>query len=809
VRLSGTKRARRNPRPSRPVVDIRLAAAIDETRAAPNASWVLCPAAAHFPGRCSVWLSVLATHNSNEQLLTCLAARTEAYSKVYAGVFAVDSLRDRGQLIRQLKALGVFGVVNFPSTSFIDGEAGATLTQLSLGVDREIEFLAACAKAGLRTAGVARSLDAAARLIDIGIDFLLLHAGPPSRNGRRHERELIAKVRGLTKASLPILLPLSAVVPRPTQEERQARSGDGPRNSRHKAHSVPERFLLGAAIGTGMAARAAERGGVDLLLALNAGRLRSMGAPSAACMLALRDANRLVMEFGTTEILPAASVPVLFGASALGDEDLLALVDAVAQAGFQGLVNFPSCLFLDGGYRQHMEDVGLGFEREVEMLKAGRRRGLLTLGYIRTLEEARLMARAGVDLVNIEFGWNMGGTVGVVSTLDLNEVAIEARRIIKAVRKINRHTRCLIEGGPIVTPEQMDEVCEKAGADGYIGGSTIDRVPLESAIELTTNAFKTIGRLRKQVDLLEQQLRRKVAAEALIGLGEGVRRARARVAEAIQGQLPVLIVGEPGTGRDDVARAIHEACVDPSRRMIMIECRSDAQQEIANRLFGTAKSPGLLQAAHGSTLVLKDVACLGQELQQRLLQTWRKVDRSKTDAISARIIGITSFDPSQHTERYNPELVRWLSAVRIDLPPLRERLEDLPLLIERMLRSIDDRAALDPSCYRSLLKHQWPGNITELRGVLRKSARGVGHRPILDRDVELLLKPSNPADRESFLSERDWVLEGLRRNRFRREETARYLRISRKTLYNKMLRHRLLKAPSESQQYPQGRLVHK
>src|SRR5689334_21516838 len=108
------------------------------------------------------------------------------------------------------------------------------------------------------------------------------------------------------------------------------------------------RFLLGAAIGTGMAAKAAERGGANFLLALSAGRFRSMGAPSAACMLALSDSNQMVMEFAASEILTRVSIPVFFGATTFGGGDPGPLLDAVQDAGFHGVTNFPTCIFLDG-----------------------------------------------------------------------------------------------------------------------------------------------------------------------------------------------------------------------------------------------------------------------------------------------------------------------------------------------------------------------------------------------------------------------------------------------------------------------------
>lgn len=166
----------RTSRRSGPLVRLRLAAALEEIQTLPEIYWIFCPALARFPARKSTWSSVLATHDNNETLLEHLSAcRKSLSANIYAGVLAIDPLRDTGQLIRQLKATGVAGVINFPSTSFIDGEAGTTLAQLGMGVDREIEFLKACGEAGLRTAGVAASETAATQLIRIGVDFLVLH----------------------------------------------------------------------------------------------------------------------------------------------------------------------------------------------------------------------------------------------------------------------------------------------------------------------------------------------------------------------------------------------------------------------------------------------------------------------------------------------------------------------------------------------------------------------------------------------------------------------------------------------------------
>ena len=796
-----------------PNTELRIATDTTQlSKARSSERCILCPVLARYPRtppHLAIWLSPLAAHSANEALLQVLHDARRLGPRVYAAVFAADPLRTDAALIRAIKAAGVGGVINLPSVSFIDGEAGATLDHLGLGIDREIRFLTACREAGLRIAGVAATTAAARRLLEAGADFLVVHGGAPTQADPEPDEAMRRAVSRLKSASGVPLIPLSQLAPFspvPTTLKKPRRKAVPPARN-----ALPKRgrFLLGAAIGTGMAARAAERGGADFLLALNAGRFRSMGTPSAACMLALRDPNSMVMEFGSAELLPRAAVPVFFGAGSFGTEDFATLVKSIAAAGFHGVVNFPSRLFLDGRYRQFLEESGMGFSREIDLLRQARAAGLLTLAYVSTADEARLAADAGVDIVNIEFGWNVGGTVGVDSALELQDAAAEAAEMIRAVRSIHEHARCVIEGGPIVTPEQMEEVCTTAGADGYIGGSTIDRVPLEGAIEMTTSAFKTIGSLRRQVDVLEQQLHRRVAADSLIGLSEGIAQARERVAQAMDSNAPVLIVGEPGSGRGDLAKAIHESRARQGRWLVLAECR-DAADDMELLLFGcaagalpgiSAARTGLLETARRSTLLLSDAGLLSKELQAQLLHAARNGNfwpRGATEVVplDVRFIGITRFDPALDVNqgRFDTAFAHWLGTLRIDLPPLRDRLEDLPMLAERILRASPGgaKARIEPATYRTLLSHPWPGNLRELRTVLQKSLQTARGGTISERDIATLLTRNGAPARKTFESERDWILDGLRRSRFRRGKAAQYLGISRKTLYNKMLTYKLL-----------------
>jgi len=194
-------------------IEVCLAQNLSQTEAANSATaWILCPWLGRFPETTGIWLSVLAVHDSNEGLLQALATSTKAWPKVYAGVFAVDTLRPSSQLIRCLKNAGVAGVINFPSISFIDGEAGEVFSGLSLGVDREIDFLQQCSSAGLRIAGVANSTEAAEQLSNMGVDFLIAHGGPPTRDNADPSQEAAVRVESAVRRHGTPVIPISRIL---------------------------------------------------------------------------------------------------------------------------------------------------------------------------------------------------------------------------------------------------------------------------------------------------------------------------------------------------------------------------------------------------------------------------------------------------------------------------------------------------------------------------------------------------------------------------------------------------------------------
>jgi predicted TIM-barrel enzyme len=283
-----------------------------------------------------------------------------------------------------------------------------------------------------------------------------------------------------------------------------------------------------------------------------------MGAASIATMLPLADSNRFTDRFGRREILGRVSAPVFFGACAFDPLlDIERLVAEVAAAGYYGIANFPTAIHYDGRFRAALEEARLGFGREIEMLRAARRAGLAAIGYAKTRAEVERMVAAELDVICLNFGWNAGGVRGVELDTTLDEAVHRARQMVQRVKQARSDTLCVVEGGPIVHPDDMFRVCRAARADGYIGGSTLDRVPLELSVMEATSAFKAYGLLRDASAARTKGLERAARLSRITGRSEAVRRCLARLARLGEVGIPVLLVVEAGLGRTTIARSLH------------------------------------------------------------------------------------------------------------------------------------------------------------------------------------------------------------------------------------------------------------
>ena len=254
--------------------------------------------------------------------------------------------------------------------------------------------------------------------------------------------------------------------------------------------------IVCAGAGTGISAKFIERGGADLIIVYNSGRFRMAGHSSMCGLLALGDANAIVMEMGEREILPVVQrTPVIAGVNGTDPTRVMRrFLSDVADAGFSGVNNFPTVGLFDGRIRKELEASDLGFSREVEMISIAHELGLFTIVYVFTPQEAAAMAAAGADAVIAHMGLTVGGSIGMTSedamTLDASCELVQA--IGESALAERPETFVLCHGGPIATPDDAAYVMSRSNAVGFVGASSMERLPVEEALSSTTENFKSI-----------------------------------------------------------------------------------------------------------------------------------------------------------------------------------------------------------------------------------------------------------------------------------------------------------------------------
>ena len=254
--------------------------------------------------------------------------------------------------------------------------------------------------------------------------------------------------------------------------------------------------LLGVGAGTGITAKFSEAGGADLLIIYNSGRFRMAGRGSLSGLLSYGDANAIVHEMGS-EVLPVVQhTPVLAGVCGTDPFRIMPnfLRDLKAQ-GFSGVQNFPTVGLIDGVFRQNLEETGMGYYLEVEMIREAAKLGMLTCPYVFNADDAAAMAEAGADVLVAHMGLTTKGTIGAQTALTLDDCVDRIRDIIAAGKKVNPDVLVICHGGPIAEPEDAEYVIKALPElAGFFGASSIERFAAERGIKSQTEEFKRITR---------------------------------------------------------------------------------------------------------------------------------------------------------------------------------------------------------------------------------------------------------------------------------------------------------------------------
>ncbi|QEU10977.1 phosphoenolpyruvate hydrolase family protein [Dermabacter vaginalis] len=252
--------------------------------------------------------------------------------------------------------------------------------------------------------------------------------------------------------------------------------------------------IIGGGAGTGISAKSAEAGGIDLLVIYNSGRFRMAGRGSLSGLLAYGDANGIVMEMAN-EVLPVVKhTPVLAGVNGTDPFRVMPhFLKQVKEIGFAGVQNFPTVGLIDGVFRANLEETGMGFGPEIDMIRMANELDLLTSPYVFDIEQAKEMAAAGADILVPHMGLTTSGTIGAQTALSLEEAATKVQELADAARSVNPDILCLCHGGPIANPEDAQYILDNTeGIVGFYGASSIERFPTETGIREQTEKFTQI-----------------------------------------------------------------------------------------------------------------------------------------------------------------------------------------------------------------------------------------------------------------------------------------------------------------------------
>ncbi|GIO42192.1 phosphoenolpyruvate hydrolase family protein [Paenibacillus apis] len=266
--------------------------------------------------------------------------------------------------------------------------------------------------------------------------------------------------------------------------------------AKFKAEVAGGKILLGVGAGTGITAKSSEAGGADMLIIYNSGRYRMAGRGSLAGLLAYGDANAIVVEMAS-EVLPVVNdIPVLAGVCGTDPFRVMDIyLKQLKDMGFNGVQNFPTVGLIDGVFRQNLEETGMGYDLEVEMIRKAHQLDLLTCPYVFDSEQAKAMAEAGADILVAHMGLTTKGTIGAKTALTLDDCVVKIKDIIAAGRAVRPDIMVICHGGPIAEPADAAYIMQNIpDIDGFFGASSIERFAAEKGIREQSAAFKAISK---------------------------------------------------------------------------------------------------------------------------------------------------------------------------------------------------------------------------------------------------------------------------------------------------------------------------
>jgi two-component system, NtrC family, response regulator AtoC len=583
--------------------------------------------------------------------------------------------------------------------------------------------------------------------------------------------------------------------------------------------------MVGAAIGSGLSAKSAMNGNADFLMVLSAGHFRMQGCSSVAALMPYGNANEITWHVTLVNVMPnVQNLPVFVGTCAQ-DPNLhhQELFERVKSQNVCGITNFPSVGFIDGNYRQMLENTGLGYSREVELIAEASRAGLFTIAFVFSIENAVEMVNAGVDILCYDLGFAKSpNTSEQLHETQMDEAIIDVSKLTQNVRQLKPDACIMVFGGPVLNPRDCAQLYQHADINGYIGGSTFERFPASSLISQTVREFKAVAETGSNPTRLG----------ALTGRGPKMQHVFETIQKVASTDVPVLIVGESGTGKELAARELHRLSLRRSKQMISCNCGALTETLAMSELFGHEKGAftgassrhlGRFEAAHRGTLFMDELTDLPLSVQASLLRVLQeneivRVGATENIPVDVRLIAATNRNLADLINEglFRLDLYYRLSTVVIRIPPLRERKEDIPFLLRELVQEFAKKydypqPNVPAQVMNKFLNHNWPGNIRELRNVVERCiimGRGEQFRSEWLSDFYQLSAfnknhgelPGSCLEKNNsqHVSARRILQETLEKHNGNKAAASRELGVTRKTIYNWLNENKLQNTASYS-----------
>lgn len=585
--------------------------------------------------------------------------------------------------------------------------------------------------------------------------------------------------------------------------------------------------IIGVSIGNGRSANQAAKGGADIITALNAGRFRMAGLPSIASTLPFANANELVFDYASKEIVPRIKdVPVLFGATAQDPKyTTVELVDKIIENSFGGVCNFPTVSLIDGVFREALEEQGEGFEHEVNLIREAKRRNIFSVAFAVTMDECIKVVKAGADVLCLHFGWTYihSQTEQELKPF-IDRLIHKARHIFDETKKVNPDIITMIYGGSfVINQDVIKRFYEETGTVGYFGGSVFDTFPLQNRISDATENFKTMNRvslLESENKALKELLKQKEGIKSILGQSREVDNLRKWIEKVSNYDANILIEGEIGTGKDVVVKAIHYNSKRAMYPIKKLNCESVPLDRIDVELFGCERGAfpnvdrrriGLFEAADKGTVFLDNVGELDKETQAKIIRVIQdgeleRVGGNQTVKVDIRVVATTTKDLKKEMleKKFREDLFYLINVLSFKLPPLREHREDIPIYVATFLEQIEDRhhiqLSITDNVMNSFMSYDWPGNVRELKNIMERAVilsdhgqLDIASLPVNFRDSITIVDDVNHIKNSSMIVEKELIINELLKANWNQTKVSSKLGITRRTLYNKLKKYGISK----------------